>query len=756
MVFNKPFGRYTLVKRIAMGGMAEVFLALRRGGSGFQRPFALKCILEHVNDDARHVEMFYNEARIGGLFQHPNLIPVFDVERIEGRHVMVMDFIAGQTVEELVKRFEGAAQKVEVPHAVSIVASAALGLAHAHSARELDGRRLNLVHRDISPANVLVGYDGSVRIFDFGVAVAAARADGAGELAGKAAYMSPEQCRGKAVDARSDVFSLGIVLHELVTGARLFKRENHIKTIRAITEDEIPAPSTLREGVPPELDAIILKALSRATDERYPNAMELHLALLQFMTAQGHVVEADDLVSVMTSTFREEIAELGALLTKAIAAPEQNEATVDLARFDVRTTRSTPAVPAPPRQSGKLPAVPPPITGAVPRTGNTGIVQAVAPPPPAPPTGIQTDQGDGLESLRSGAYVAAIEPPRSAPLLSDQAHQAVVARLDEAQKRNKLLMAAVVALAVVAGGAVVAAIVFRAPPPEPAAAAPTQATVAVRSEPSGAAVFVDGVARDAVTPTELVLDIGTPANVELRLDGYLPQTVAVTPVAGVNPAVERTLEVDRASQNAPIGTVRVSFAPADAQVYLDGTLQAGGSPLTLEGLRLNSELTLRFEKPGFETLYHTFTLDSGDILDVQLAMSEAVDLGRWNVRSEPAGARVLVDGVDVGATPLEGLELVANQTYTLELVRPGSPRYRVQRQVRAGDAEDIVVNLNRGERQPATPVPDGAAAAEPAPGTGSASAPERSPEPTPEPTPEPAAEVDAGEPDTGRRYQLLE
>ena len=171
MIFNKPFGRYRLIKKIAMGGMAEVFLAMKRGPGPFDKLVALKCILPHVNDDPRHVEMFYREARLGGLFTHSNLIDVYDAEPIEGRHTMAMEFVPGHTVEDLVER--AGTSGIAPRHALAIVADAALGLHHAHNVRDIDGTPLGLVHRDVSPHNILVGYDGIVRVFDFGVAVGA-------------------------------------------------------------------------------------------------------------------------------------------------------------------------------------------------------------------------------------------------------------------------------------------------------------------------------------------------------------------------------------------------------------------------------------------------------------------------------------------------------------------------------------------------------------------------------------------------------
>jgi len=695
VVFNKRFGRYTLVKKVAVGGMAEVYLALKRGPNAFQRSVALKCILEHVNDDKKHVDMFYREARLGGLFQHPNLIQVFDAEPIEGRHTMVMEFVPGQTVEELAERSQASGSPVDVYFALTIIAGAALGLSHAHHARDLDGDRLDLVHRDVSPANILVGHDGSVKVFDFGVAVAASRGESGGELAGKTSYMSPEQCRGKSVDGRSDIFSLGIVLHELLTGKRLFKRDNHIKAIRAITEDEIEAPSTIREGIDPVVDAIVMKALARNPDERYADAAEIHRDITTFLVSQDALLDADDVANQMRTLFPDEIAELVAVIEKVLMAPEQSESTIDLATFDLRTTRANAAVPATP-------------------TGGR----------------VMHDQGKGLEDLLADAD----DEPRVSPIFQTQANAAVAQQLERARRTNIALGVVAVIFAIVAGVALFLS-GNRSDTPDSAAVAespqPMNVTVSIESTPPGAAIIVNGEQRTAVTPTDLVLPSGEQAEILLSLSGYADTTIEFTPAASSDPQrIRHEFVVDADSEFAPIGAVRINFQPENAQVFMGGELVGDASPVILENLPLNQEVTLRLEHDGFDTLHHSVRLRTADMLDIQLIMAEAIDLGTWTITSNPDGATVFIDDEEVGATPLENLQLPANRTYTIELQRQGYNRWRAQRQMRTGDDEVIEANLERpstgrnrdpaqqagtGDRGTDRATPDPPAQTEPAP-----------------------------------------
>ncbi len=714
MIFNKRFGRYTLVKKLAMGGMAEVFLGLKRGPDRFEKLVALKRLHEHLADDAEVVGMFYTEARLGGLFEHPNLVAVFDADVIDGHHTMVMEFVPGQTVDELGKRLAARGEKMPVGLALSVVAEAADGLHQAHTARDFDGTALRIVHRDVSPQNILIAYDGAVRVFDFGVAVAASKGGG-GQLAGKTAYMSPEQCRGKEIDARSDVFALGIVLHELITGQSLFKRDNHIKSLRAITEDDVPAPSTLRAGVTPEVDAIVLKALARNPDERYESAHALQLALADHLAATNDLVVAHGaLEQLMNRLFAPEMSETSAVIEKILLAPEQSEATIDLSTFDLRA------------EAEKVSGI------------HTGAADAGA----SPLTPALTTPGLSVGGLG----------PVDAP-----ANAAMAAQLRRAKRSNRM-MGVVVAVALIA-----AIVAFFLRPPltvesevvatdEAAAAALVRVTL--ESDPPGARITVNGEERAETTPAQITLPEGVETTVELFVNGYLPFEQTLTPDSADNDSLRTfgDMQVDVDSENAPIGEVRVVFNPADAEVYINGELAGTGSPVALDGLALNREHQLRLSREGYETLYFPVRLDSADPLEVQLDLAEALDLGVLNIRSRPSGASIRINGEELGATPLEDLELPANQTYTIELRRSGHRRWRRAILLRPGAEEDIVAELQSAEEERAEPqlVPDTPPAGErdePSEEESAAAGGAAEPEPEPEPEPEEEEEED--------RYQLL-
>jgi serine/threonine protein kinase len=279
------FGRYELLKRLAGGGMGEVYLARQRGLAGFQKLLVIKTLLPHMSEDEEFIAMFKDEARLCAHLVHPNICQVFEFDEIGGTYYLAMEYLRGEDLRRLERACEQRGKPLPVPLICRIVADAAAGLSFAHSLRDASGRPYGIVHRDISPQNILVTLDGGVKIIDFGIAKAAGRAQHTrtGALKGKCSYMSPEQARGEAVDGRADIFALGIVLHELLTGRRLFKAEDDVQTLARVRECRVPPPSQLEAELPPGLDPIVLKALEEDPSARYASAQELRLALEEWL-----------------------------------------------------------------------------------------------------------------------------------------------------------------------------------------------------------------------------------------------------------------------------------------------------------------------------------------------------------------------------------------------------------------------------------------------------------------------------------------
>jgi TerC family integral membrane protein len=276
-----PFGPYQLLKRIAAGGMGEVFLARQQGMEGFEKLLVVKVLMPHLVENREFVTMFFDEARIAARLNHPNIGQIYDLGEHEGNFFIAMEYIHGEDVLRLFKAAREQRKPVPLALSVRIASDAAAGLDYAHKAKDANGSPLGIVHRDVSPQNLLVTYEGGVKLIDFGVAKAAGRGShtATGTLKGKYPYMSPEQIAGEAVDKRSDIFALGVVLYEMATSRRLFKRDTEVSTLKAVEACQVPTPSTVNPDIDPQLEAVMLKALARSPAKRFSDAAALRLAL---------------------------------------------------------------------------------------------------------------------------------------------------------------------------------------------------------------------------------------------------------------------------------------------------------------------------------------------------------------------------------------------------------------------------------------------------------------------------------------------
>jgi len=304
-------GRYELIRRLAIGGMAELYLARSTGIAGFEKLVALKRILPQYAEADDFVAMFLDEARLAATIHHSNVAQVYDIGSDADGLYFTMEYVHGVDLRAIVSTVVKRGELVPLEHALAIAIGAAAGLHAAHELTAPDGAPLSLVHRDVSPSNVLVSYGGCVKIIDFGVVKAARRQTEtrAGTLKGKIAYMSPEQCMGADLDRRSDVFSLGILLWEMTTGVRLFAAESEYALLRQIVDHDAPRPSTVRADYPADLEAIVMRALSRSRDDRYATAQELQLALEELARRRCLSVSSVQLGSFVRGLFPDRAAE---------------------------------------------------------------------------------------------------------------------------------------------------------------------------------------------------------------------------------------------------------------------------------------------------------------------------------------------------------------------------------------------------------------------------------------------------------------
>ena len=320
-------GSYTLLAKLATGGMAEIWLARQSGLRGFERIVVVKRIIESLSQDESFVEMFLDEARIIVQLTHPNIVQVFDLGEHAGAYYIAMEYLAGENLATVARAATKAGQQLSAETAVKLIVAALEGLDHAHTRTGVDGQPLNIVHRDISPQNIVLTWEGQVKLVDFGIARAANRATQTQgqQLKGKFAYMAPEQAEGHDLDGRADVFAMGIVLWELVTHKRLHTSDDSIQILKSLISEQ-PVPRALERSpkVDPELSDILDKALQKNVEDRYPDAHAFKAALEGWLRERGGGPSTGELSKMMHQLFATRIKERKALIenaAKGVTAP---------------------------------------------------------------------------------------------------------------------------------------------------------------------------------------------------------------------------------------------------------------------------------------------------------------------------------------------------------------------------------------------------------------------------------------------------
>src|SRR5262245_16019304 len=301
---QREFGPYRLVQQIAVGGMAEIHLAKTHGIAGFEKYVALKMIHPNYSQDHQFIQMLIDEAKITVQLQHINIAQTFDLGRVGDTFYITMEYVDGADLYRLLRKSADRERLFPVPLAAFIAKEVASGLDYAHRKRDHNSRPLGIVHRDVSPQNVLISYAGEVKLVDFGIAKATMRArqTAAGVIKGKYYYMSPEQAWGEPLDHRTDIFSAGILLYESLTGQMLYLEDDLHKLLDQVRRAHIPPPSTLRSEIPSQLDAIVMHALAREQDDRYQSAGDLAQDLERFIHSFAPVFTAKQVSAWISET----------------------------------------------------------------------------------------------------------------------------------------------------------------------------------------------------------------------------------------------------------------------------------------------------------------------------------------------------------------------------------------------------------------------------------------------------------------------
>ena len=479
------FGKYTLIRRLATGGMAELFLAIQKSVAGFEKLVVIKRILPAMNRDRAFIDMLLHEARVAATLSHPNIVQIFDVGEVDGTYFIAMEHVHGEDLRSIVRQMKKK-EVVEFPieHALSIVLGMCAGLAYAHDKRDLDGTALNIVHRDVSPQNIVVTFTGDVKIVDFGIAKSDSPAgrgeeqSRSGNLKGKVPYMSPEQARGEAIDWRSDIFAAGVMLFELTTGKRLFKGTSEYETLKLICDREYPLPSHASPGYPRELEPIVMRALAKDRAQRWQSAREMQGALEEFVRQERLAVSTIALSKFMQGLFEDKLASQKEALL-------QGKQLADIIALDGGSSDSL--------------------------------------------SNIST-RGSVVSTRPAASTVTDAAPRRSRGVwLAAMGLAAATAAVGTAVWTKRVPVEA-------AQGASAAEV-----PVAPA----TLGLIAVASDPAGATIVLDGETRPEKTPARLRLPLGVAYELRVTRDGFEPVTHTVTltaeePSGAVSAVLHRT------------------------------------------------------------------------------------------------------------------------------------------------------------------------------------------------------------------------
>ncbi len=369
-----PFGKYLLLERVNVGGMAEVFLGKAFGVEGFERLMAIKRILPTMVEDSEFITMFLDEARISVQLNHANIVQIYELGKHDESYYIAMEYVSGKDLRHLLERYRKRKETMPTAQAVLIASKICEGLDYAHRKKDARGMDLNIVHRDVSPQNILLSFDGEVKIIDFGIAKAANRAQKtqAGILKGKFGYMSPEQVRGLPIDHRSDLFAVGVILYEMLTGERLFVGESDFSTLEKVRNAEVLPPRQYNAQIPEGLEKIILKALAKEVEDRYQWCSDFQEDLMRFLMSGDQIYTGKQLGTFMKEAFVEDLKKEQERLERiaSVSKPEQ-----------VETTGLT--------ASRRMPVAPP--VGA----RKTGPAMPAAAAPPADDPFQAADPGDG-------------------------------------------------------------------------------------------------------------------------------------------------------------------------------------------------------------------------------------------------------------------------------------------------------------------------------------------------------------------------
>lgn len=653
-----PVGQYYLMEKIAQGGMAEIYKGLSYDVHGLKKTVCIKKILSHLSASKEFINSLIDEAKLAVKLVHGNIAQTFDLGKVGDDYFMVMEYVEGKSLSQINKKRVSKGELIPIPFLVYFISEVANGLNYMHRRTDENGNPLHIIHRDISPQNIMVSYSGTVKIIDFGIAKVSFQAGttDSGILKGKFAYMSPEQAHGDAIDQRSDIFSLGIILHEMLTGKRLFKADDSRQTIRNVRRAKVEAPSLIRPDIPEELDRICMKALAKDRRHRYHFASDFNGDLVKFLHTNYPDFKSSDAAAFVRELVSDEIEKPAPMemdaKTPHLIIDRSNSALANDSQFE-----ATGAARAPLNLSEYM---------------------------------LEEMREPDDHEIEAGGYPQELDESLSESDFEEKTTPQWIKK-GLGVFRKILVVSAIIAFIVVAA---IAAHKFWPKSEKPTA---SFAQAIVSATPGDASVYLDGsfigqgspVTIKEITPDE-------EHSIEVRKEGYSSNVRRVKMGAG-----EITgFNVELASVVPSEASIEIQTVPPGAKIYIDDAETVKTTPATVTGLLPGKELTIGVYLQGHRFWTKKVLLRGGETKSFDINLAK--DFGSVSIDSSPQGALVMIDGVPAGQTPLERENLEPERVYKIEIWHEGYQPFTDEIKAYAGRNEKVKVTL----KPEAKPLPE--------------------------------------------------
>lgn len=676
------FGKYYLLEKLAVGGMAEIYKAKTFGVDGFEKLLALKKILPHCSADKDFIMMLADEAKLAVLLSHANIVQVYDLGKVGEDYFISMEYINGPNLRDIIYRCREKNLNIPVELIVFITSEICKGLDYAHRKTDQNNKPLNIVHRDVSPQNVLISYEGEVKIVDFGIAKAAMNISHtmAGILKGKIAYMSPEQALGKTIDHRTDIFSVGILLYEMLTQKKLFTGESQFEVLKKIRTTKFDA-SQISGDVPAALRGILAKALSYYPRDRYQSAGDMQIDLTRFLYQQYVDFSPQKLASFIRDLFADDLKsrQMEAAREAALAAQTSSMNIAQEAlqenivhREDTGVTMKATAVGSAPKGSGQAP-----ISDFTTRIRRRQRVKRAV----SLFTMIIIFAAAGFSYWKwlhpiwfgkvipkTGTASISSEPPGAGVFLNGADKGLITPAILEDLELGRSY-----ALKLKKEGYADMAYTLTATSTEPISISLTltkeMGTLNISSLPPGAKIFINHEDTGKETPATITsLELKKELKIVLSKSGY-KDFEKVETLTGMEP-----VRVEAKLEEIAYGEIVVTSEPSGATVLLNNKGTGKVTPARIGGLEQGKEYTIQVAKKDYTGFTRTIRLDkkeltvSGTLKKEEVVVEESTTL---HVDSSPQGAAIYLGGQNTGkVTPATLSDLRVKRSYTIKLVKP--------------------------------------------------------------------------------------